>query len=85
MQHGQHDVQRGPLLGRVHINRYAAAVVQNRHLIVPVDCYGYLVAEPGQGLVHRVVHHLVNQVMQTPDPDVADVHRGPVPDSFKAF
>ena len=85
VQRGQHDLERRALLNRVLVHRDAAAVVaypdpavgQQRHLDVG--------GEARQGLVHRVVHNLVDQVVQTALPGRSDVHAGTLTDGLKAL
>ena len=43
------------------------------------------IAVPGQGLVHSVVDHLVDQVVQTAGAGGADVHARAFANSFKSF
>ena len=40
---------------------------------------------PGQGLIHRVIHHLVNEMVQTAGPRTADVHARAFPHRFKTL
>ena len=65
VQGGQHHLDGGPLLHRMLIHRDAAAVVG--HLDPAVGEQGDLdqVAVAGQRLVDGVVHHLLDQVVQT--------------------
>ena len=53
--------------------------------IVGMDGHLDGIAVPGQGLVHSVVDHLVNQVVQTFFSDVADIHGRTLPDRFQTF
>src|SRR5262249_54236437 len=78
VQGGHDDFERGPLLHRVGVDRDAAAVVTDPD--APVGQQGDLdlVAVAGQGLVHRVVHDLVAQVVQPALPGGADVHARPL-------
>ena len=75
MQHGHHDLQGRLMLLRMHIHRDTTTVILHRDRIVLIDVNSYLRAETCQGLVDRVVHHLINQVVQALLRDVADVHR----------
>ncbi len=62
----------------VHWN--APAVVQNRNGLIfmndDLDC----VAVSGQGLVDRVIHHLIDQMMEPADGGIPDIHRRPAAD-----
>jgi hypothetical protein len=50
-----------------------------------VDRDVHLGREAGKRFVDRVVHDLVDQVMQPGRPSRADVHRGALPDGVEAF
>ena len=85
VQHGEHRLQ-GALTGaRVHIGGDAAAVVGHGAAAVLVEDDEDLIAMARQGLVHRVVHHLVHQVVQTTGPGGADVHAWPLAHRLQAF
>ena len=81
----QHHLGRGPLLGRVHVHRDAAAVVHHRDRAVVVDGDDGSAAEAGERLVDRVVDDLVDQVVQAVGTGGPDVHRRPLPDRLEAF
>src|SRR6266545_2342308 len=85
VKHGQHHLRRrlARLLVRVH--RYAAAIVAHRAGAVRVQDDLDAVAIAPHRLVHGVVDDLVDQVMQAIGARVADIHGGPLPDSFEAF
>ena len=77
VQDGEHDLDRGLLL-LLHLGHGdAAAVVGDGDGVVRVDRDRHGRAEAGQGLVDRVVHDLVHEVMQTADARRSDVHAGP--------
>ena len=85
VQHGEHRLQ-GALAGaRVDVGGNTAAVVGHRATAVVVEHDFDGVAVAGQGLVHRVVHHLINQVVQASRPRGADVHPGPLAHRLQAF
>ena len=85
VQHRQHDFKRTALFLLVHAGRDAAAVVRNRDGIVGVDDHDDIVAIAGQGFVDGVVHHLIDQVMQTARTDVADIHGRAFAHCLKSF
>ena len=64
VQGGEHQLRGGPLLLRVLVDRDAAAVVDDGDAVVRVDRDLDAVAVAGEGLVDRVVDHLVDQVVQ---------------------
>ncbi len=73
----RHDhLKRGLALNGVHVDRNAAPVVRGAHAAVFEQSDGDGVAMPGEGLVHGVVHDLVDQVVKTPLPRGADIHAG---------
>ena len=86
VQDGHDDLDGGLALRRVHVHGDAAAVVRppgpRRR---PAESISMWVAVTGQGLVHRVVHHFVDQVVQAARPGGTDVHAGAFPDGFEAL
>ena len=74
VEHGEHDLGRRALLLLVHVHGDAAAVVGDRDGVVRVDRDLDVVALAGERLVDRVVHDLVDQVMEPADAGRADVH-----------
>jgi hypothetical protein len=64
MQHCEHDLG-GRLAALVPIDRNPAAVIDDRDRVVDVDRDVDLIAEPGQRFVDRVVHDLVDEMMQS--------------------
>ena len=85
MQHGQDDLYRGNLLLGVLIDRDAAAIVGDGDGVVGVNGHLDMAAVTGQSLVDRVVHNLVNQVMETARARGADIHARTFANRFKAF
>ena len=85
VQHSHHHLQRTLVLLRVHVHRDTATVVLHRDRVIFVYRNFYMVAEAGQRLVYRVIHHLINQVVQTLLRDVANVHRRTLPHCLQAF
>ena len=63
VEHRQHDFG-GRSAALVHVDRNAAAVVDDRDRVVDVDGDVDLGAEAGERLVDRVVDDLVDEVMQ---------------------
>ena len=49
----------------------------NDHLNVCTDT--------GQCLIHRIIHYLIYQMMQSFDGGAADIHTGSFPDCFQTF
>ena len=70
---------------RLHVDRDAAAVVDDGDRAVGVDGDLDAVAVAGQRLVDGVVDDLVDQVVQAVDVGVADVHARPLADRLQAL
>ncbi len=84
-QHHLHSRHHLPVAHRHHVHRNAAAVIGHRDRVVHVDRDFNPLGVAGQRLVHRVVHHLVYQVMQTHLAGRADVHGRPQAHCLKTF
>jgi len=74
-----------PLNGRVRADRYSAPVVLDGNGIVDVDDELNVGADSGESLVHCVVYHFVNEMMQAVGPRVAHVHPGAFADGFQSL
>src|SRR5581483_3574601 len=85
VQRGEHDLHRRPLLHRVVVHRDATAIVGYPHATVGEQGNVDLVAEAGQGLVNRVVNHLLHKVVQAALASGTDVHPWTFTDCFQAF
>ena len=85
MEHGQGHLGRGPLLDAVHLRGDAPAVVDHRDAVVHVDDHVDVLAESGHGLIHAVVHDLVDEVMKPDAPGAADIHGRPLAHGLKTF
>ena len=75
VKHGHYDLQRRLMLFRVHVHRNTTTVILHGNGVILIDMHGDLVAETGECLINRVVHYLVNKVMQTLQRDITDIHR----------
>jgi hypothetical protein len=80
--HGRHHLAVGE---KHHVHRDAAAVIDHGDRVVDVDDDLDFFAVAGQRLVHRVVHHLVDQVVQAHLAGGADVHGGTQAHGLQAF
>src|SRR5690606_25830652 len=85
VEHRHRDLDARPPLGRVPVDRDAAAVVPHGDGVVRVDHDVDARTMAGERLVHGVVHDLVHQVVQAARTRGADVHAGPAPDRLQAF
>ena len=85
VQDGEHDLEGGLVL-LLHLrDRDAAAVVGDRDGVVRMDRDRDRVAVAGEGLVHRVVHDLVDEVVQTAYTGRADVHARALAHGFETL
>ena len=75
----RHDHTLGGHAHLVHLHRNSAPVVPHGAGAVLLQRDPDRVTEPGQMLVHRVVHDLVDQVVQSFGPDASYVHAGAFP------
>jgi hypothetical protein len=85
VQHGQHHLDGGLLLHRVHADRDAAAVVDHPHAAVVLQDDLDAVGVAGHRLVDRVVDDLPDEMMEAALAGGADVHAGTLADCFQAF
>ena len=85
VQDGQHDLDGRLLLDRVHVDRDAAAVVDDPQSAIGEDRDLDVVAVPGEGLVDGVVDDLVDEVVQAARAGRADVHARTLADRFEAL
>ena len=74
MQLGEHHLDTGELRLRLHIHRYASAVVGDFDRTVFVQGDDNMRACPGERLVHRIVDDLPQAVHETLAVGGADVH-----------
>ena len=74
MEGRQHHLGRGTSVGGVRVGGDPPAVVLDRNAFIRVDRYVNSRAIPADGLVNRVVHHFVDQVVKPPGSRIADVH-----------
>jgi len=61
------------------------AVIFHRDRVVGMDGHFNILAVTCQRLINRVVHHFVNQVMQSPVVHVADIHGRTLPYRLETF
>src|SRR5690606_5230269 len=88
VQLGEHHVQRvlaAELRVRVRTDGDAAAIVFHGEAAVRVDGDRDLRAVTGERLVHRVVDHLVDELVEAVGHRVADVHAGALAHRLTAF
>ena len=85
VQRGEDDLDRGPLLDRVPVDRDAAAVVDDPDAAVGEQRADDRVGVAGERLVDRVVDDLVDEVVQAALTGRADVHAGSLAHRLQAF
>ena len=76
MEHSHHHFERRSSFFLVNVNRYSASVVSHCDGVIFVDRYCYIVAITGEGFIDGVIHHFVNQVMESFYTYIAYVHGG---------
>ena len=79
------DLDGGLVLGGVFIDRDASTVVDDLDAAVCLDGDLDVVRVASQGLVHRVVDDLVDEVMQAAFAGGSDVHTRALAHGFQAF
>ena len=73
------------MLLRMHSGGNASPVVQNPYGIVRKDRDLDFITESSHRLVYTVIDYLIDKVVESPLPDISDVHRRSFPHSLKAF
>ena len=85
VQHGQTDLDRRAVELGMLVHREAAAVIADRHGSVGMDDDQDIVAIARQGFVDRVVHDLIDQVVQAARVRRTDIHARTLPHGFQAL
>ena len=85
VQHGEHQLDGGLVLGGVHVHGDAAGVVDAAHPAVRQERDLDRVAVAGHRLVHGVVDDLLDHVVQAALTGGADVHAGALADRLEAL
>ena len=67
---------------RMHIHRYSASIIGDRTGTVFLQSHLNIRAVTGQMLIYRIVHNLIDQVVQTFPGYASDVHSRTFPNSF---
>ena len=74
VQGRQNDLQCRNFFLRMDIHRNSATIINDRNPIIGMDDDIDFFAIAGQRLVHRIVHHLVDQVVQSHLAGRTDIH-----------
>jgi hypothetical protein len=85
VQRRQHDLRRRSFLLFQLFDRDATAVIGDRATVIGVKHDPNLAAVAGDRLVDRVVHHLVDEMVEPARAGRADVHAGPLANGFEAL
>ena len=85
VEHGQHHFHSGLAFGFVHIHGDTAAVVQYGNTVVGVNSHFHTAGVTGESFVDGVIHHFVNQMVQTFECGIADVHGRAHTHRFQTF
>ena len=67
----------------VDAHRNSPAVVLHSNGIARMDGHMDFIANSCQGLIHRIVHDFIYQMMKPPGGRAADIHTGTLPDRFQ--
>ncbi len=67
----------------VQVHRDAAAIVVDHDRIIEADGYVDVIAKTAHGLIDRIIHDFINQVMQSGGAGAADVHGWTDPDRLQ--
>src|SRR3989338_1917445 len=79
----QDDLYRGFLLGLMHIDRYAAAVIYDRNAVILMYDDLYILAIAGHRLVNRIIYDLIDEMVESAYRGIADIHRRTFPDRLQ--
>ena len=85
VQHGQADLDRGPLQLGVHAHREAAAVILHLDGTIFQQADLHLRAVAGQRLINGIIYNLIYAVVQAVDIGGADIHAGPLANGLQPF
>src|SRR5579871_912924 len=85
VQHRHHDLDARLTHLRDGVDGNAAAVIADRDAAVGMEHHVDLLCETGERFVDAVVHHLEDQVMETPASGAADVHARTLAYAFEAL
>jgi hypothetical protein len=85
MESGHHDFCGWAFLEWVLTNWNAATVIDHSDAAVLVDEDRDFLAEAGYGLIYRVIHDFVNEMMQAIGSSSPDVHRRSLSNRVEAF
>ena len=85
MEHGHDDFEGRALLLLVHIDWDTTTVIDNLDRIVWKDEHLYIVTVASQSLIDTVIYNLADQVVQTLDAGITDIHGRALADGLKAF
>ena len=84
MKGGKHDTRRRhPLL--MHLNRNSPSAVLHRTRTIRLQNHLDLITISCQVLIYRIVHNLINQMVQPLGPHSSYVHAWPLPDCFQTL
>ena len=85
MQHGEHCFKGALARAGVDVGGNATTVISDAGGAVLAQHDLNLGAVASQSLIDRIVHHLIDQVMQSPRPGGADVHPRTLTDGFETL
>ena len=85
MQHGKYNFQRRLSGLCLDINRDTTTIVGDSNGITGIDGHSNIFTVSGQSFIDRVIHDLIDQVMQTGRGSRTDIHTGTFPHCFQTL
>ena len=85
VKHRKHDLQSRAMLLLVHTRRDTTSVIFHPDGIPWKNAYIDIRTEASHSLIYTVIHHLIDQVMQTSLGDVTYIHRRSLSNGLQAF
>ena len=85
MKDGKYNFHRWKTRLMVDTYRNTTSIICNCDRIILVDIHNNLIAISCQSLIHRIVHDLIDKMMESSDRGAAYIHSGSFPYGFQAF
>ncbi len=85
MQYGHNDLGRRLFLRRMHIDRNTTTVVFHRDRTINMNSYRDFVTVSGQTFINGVIHHFIDQMVQTLGTGRTNIHGRPLTNCGQSF
>ena len=85
MKDGKYNLNRRLFCLFLNTYRNTSAIINNRDRIIFVDRHIDLCTKAGQSFIDRIIHDLIDQVMQTSGRRTADIHTRTLSNGLKSF